>query len=35
VRELYAGWELHVIERAGSMNSDTAKRGKVKELLIR
>ena len=35
VRELYAGFEIREITRGGGMNSDTAKRDSVKELLIR
>lgn len=35
VRELYAGFELREIQRGGGMNSDTEKRQKVTELLIR
>lgn len=35
VRELYAGFELRQIQRAGSVNSDGEKRQKVTELLIR
>ena len=34
-RELYAGFELREITRGGGMNSDTTKRGRVGELLIR
>ena len=34
-RELYTGFELHATSRGGGMNSDTAKRGRVGELLIR
>ena len=34
-RELYTGFELHAISRGGGMNADTAKRGRVGELLIR
>ncbi len=35
VRELYAGFEIREVQRAGSVNSDGANRQKVTELLIR
>ena len=35
VRELYGNFEIREITRSGAMNSDTAKRDSVKELLIR
>ena len=34
VRELYQGFEMVEVTRAGTMNSDPMKRGKVAELLI-
>lgn len=34
VRELYADWHLTEVSRAGAINSDPAKRGRVAELLI-
>jgi hypothetical protein len=35
VRELYAGFEMREVQRGGALNSDTEKRQKVTELLIR
>ncbi len=34
VRELYAGFELHEVQRSGTVSSKVSKRGKVGELLI-
>jgi DNA adenine methylase len=34
VRALYAGWNMDVVSRSGTINSDSTKRGRVNELLI-
>lgn len=34
IRELYSGWNLREVTRAGTMNSDKTKRQRVRELII-